>query len=656
MRFFRWRAWRAVPALDPLTPERAKAFVKTTKNLRNWRAARWWFTAFVFFPAMWLWIGAIWLTAHWAGRSGDDWLDGRGISKAMYVVMVVSFFIVPIVSCWVVHRWFVLQAVRSALTRRARCEKCGYTLTGLPLGDGDVVKCSECGRESVAERGLSEVREDGGRAVFDPPARSFKWQMSRKSVRKWGIRAAAAVVLVVVGLAGWWGWLEWTLRRDARLAAADRTGVTPLRQMWLDLQPAGSTPDDSNAWNEFQRSLALVTKANQSVWDKPPSHSDPYAQPPSPPDYGEVGEPFGTTALEWKAGVDLAEKMLPALQDGGVFEAWRTMRRAPRREENLSLPPGQVAAALLSPELKQLREVARMNKARMAVAMREGRREEFCDALATCTALAGMSAEYPSYYGGMVACVIDGIGFSQVRRVLFKHPSKEWLDGIEEAMRPDRPRPAPAYSFEADREAMLDSVAGVFAEAKWVKRMRWESVFGDKKEVKRAVGSYESNRTLLDEYLTSQVKRMGYERFERPPVVKIDTETAVMHLLMPSSEKAVNMMDQIELERRGLRVMIAIERYRLEHGSVPERLDQLAPGLLKSVPRDAWSGKPLCYRRLSKEEMAADRYRREYLLWSVGADGLDNNGNASAFGSEQYQILFSNQFVGFDFVINDPTS
>jgi hypothetical protein len=64
------------------------------------------------------------------------------------------------------------------------------------------------------------------------------------------------------------------------------------------------------------------------------------------------------------------------------------------------------------------------------------------------------------------------------------------------------------------------------------------------------------------------------------------------------------------------RVALVIERYRLAHGGLPERLDQLVPGDLKAVPEDPFDGKPLRYRRLD----------RGYVVYSVGEDGKDDGG------------------------------
>lgn len=67
---------------------------------------------------------------------------------------------------------------------------------------------------------------------------------------------------------------------------------------------------------------------------------------------------------------------------------------------------------------------------------------------------------------------------------------------------------------------------------------------------------------------------------------------------------------------------IAIERYRRQHGSLPEDLTELAPGFLPYVPMDPFSGRPLNY--IVSEE--------GYAIYNVGVDGVDNNGEGDETG------------------------
>jgi hypothetical protein len=77
---------------------------------------------------------------------------------------------------------------------------------------------------------------------------------------------------------------------------------------------------------------------------------------------------------------------------------------------------------------------------------------------------------------------------------------------------------------------------------------------------------------------------------------------------------------EAEAPRRLLVTAIALKRYHLQHGAYPTSLDELAPNYLKQIPIDFMDGKPLRYRL---------RPDGDFLLYSVGEDGVDNGGDPS---------------------------
>ena len=73
---------------------------------------------------------------------------------------------------------------------------------------------------------------------------------------------------------------------------------------------------------------------------------------------------------------------------------------------------------------------------------------------------------------------------------------------------------------------------------------------------------------------------------------------------------------RIRASLRLLTVELALRCYRQEHGKVPVKLDELVPACLKAVPQDPFSAKPLIFRPQGTN----------WLLYSVGPDGVDNGG------------------------------
>ena len=89
------------------------------------------------------------------------------------------------------------------------------------------------------------------------------------------------------------------------------------------------------------------------------------------------------------------------------------------------------------------------------------------------------------------------------------------------------------------------------------------------------------------------------------------------------TESYVHFLERITRElvrNRLVLTAVALARFQVAEGEYPEALDKLVPTFLDRVPADPIDGQPLRYRRLDAEE---------FELWSVGKDGIDNNGDGS---------------------------
>jgi len=97
---------------------------------------------------------------------------------------------------------------------------------------------------------------------------------------------------------------------------------------------------------------------------------------------------------------------------------------------------------------------------------------------------------------------------------------------------------------------------------------------------------------------------------------------------------------QIETARRVVVTAIALKRHQLKYGGWPQTLEELAPEFISTVPIDPNDGKPLIYR---------PNLDGTYLLYSVGADGMDDGGDAgsptSSSGSTGWYWLRARDWV-----------
>jgi hypothetical protein len=90
----------------------------------------------------------------------------------------------------------------------------------------------------------------------------------------------------------------------------------------------------------------------------------------------------------------------------------------------------------------------------------------------------------------------------------------------------------------------------------------------------------------------------------------------LIRLFMPGFDKFESTAERAELEQRVLHVAFALAAYRYDCGRYPAKLDELAPKYMVKVPDDLFSGEALIY-KLEDDG---------YLLYSVGVDGIDEDG------------------------------
>jgi hypothetical protein len=105
-------------------------------------------------------------------------------------------------------------------------------------------------------------------------------------------------------------------------------------------------------------------------------------------------------------------------------------------------------------------------------------------------------------------------------------------------------------------------------------------------------------------------------------------------LLMPPIGAAVEKDGENAGLLRSAQTALAVERYRLAHGKLPETLESLAPTFLKAVPVDPFDGKPIRFKTLSKG----------YVVYSIGKDTKDDGGKEepeSSASATNYDVTFT---------------
>lgn len=210
-------------------------------------------------------------------------------------------------------------------------------------------------------------------------------------------------------------------------------------------------------------------------------------------------------------------------------------------------------------------------------------------------------------------------------------------------------KPTPAHKVALDKHYMLKSIP--------------------------SFPSYQETAAITNEYFTKLNDHMAKPRSEQLKVqdlwkvIKPKSEKALVVMAFAPQATVVELERAVELETAGLLVMFAIEEYRAKMGKLPTTLSELVPVYLSSTPPDPFGLREtdesdggavssdggvneLVYKVTNGADSGAPNPTestspRGYILYSVGADGIDDGGKADPAPSRS--IKETN--LGFDMVL-----
>ena len=119
----------------------------------------------------------------------------------------------------------------------------------------------------------------------------------------------------------------------------------------------------------------------------------------------------------------------------------------------------------------------------------------------------------------------------------------------------------------------------------------------------------------MNDKMAPGIKYAGKPYWERTYVVP-ESETVLGGAFVSDFSSAGRKLAIRDAQLHGGLAQVAVERYRLREGRLPESLDALVPEFLESVPTDPFDGQPMRY------GVEGDGYR----IHSVGPDGEDGGG------------------------------
>jgi len=137
---------------------------------------------------------------------------------------------------------------------------------------------------------------------------------------------------------------------------------------------------------------------------------------------------------------------------------------------------------------------------------------------------------------------------------------------------------------------------------------------------------------LMADYIET-MRLPGHERKKAAEAIDARGEAEWVSSMpfRPSFARVITIDLRMIAQLRTARAGLAVERYRLAAGKLPDALGEVVPAYLDAVPRDPFGGAELRYKRLEKG----------YVVYSIGQDGSDDGGREKIKGKkENWDVTF----------------
>lgn len=470
-----------------------------------------------------------------------------------------------------------------------------------------------------------------------------------------------AVILTIVG------WLTYVVYWA--LTVQPNPSVDYAKQMQalsIDNQPKGN-----NGWPLLMQALSLVREIEEPLSrEEESSHRLDYL------DFDTIYEPNAD-----ENEIVKLNRALKTLESEGVFDllaqAAECMNAVgpPRRSET-----GPLLTVLL-PELRGLRLLAYPRIASMHFAIAEGNNDEAIKALDETLYIARSLTYQPILVEQSVGQEIALKACERLRNAVTKRDiDQPTLSRLLASCRRLLPLAPLTIGIESERLLFHDTIQYLYSDNGRgngrllfsqlddvgimnigdISNMSW-SPFGGRESfpaIANVAGIAFADRKetagVIDRYFDAFIRQATMSREQRLADPFDDSEFRQLNwrhpipkLLLPAIAKAIDERDGVECQIAGTILMLSIEQYRAGSGHYPGSLTDLIPAILDELPRDPYSAEGFIYRKVSENLESAG-----YFLYSVGADGVDNDGTMSADNPSDAFSADAND--GLDYVFNKP--
>ncbi len=660
----RWRCpgrriWRAFPELDPFTDEQCRRFMKVACRRSRWRHLHRLLVAAaaVALLAVVLAVLSWWMILRPAVHRISSPLDD--LPFGLLAAIGGCALLVPPLGTLVVRDRLLRRRLREALRGTGACPQCRYALVGLMVPESLEFPCPECGFLCRVDRSLTERARDssgdaGGRVIVFHAAPFWTRERRRRWLRN-GLIAVGSIVLLLGTPAGI---NEWRIRRQAAQANAARPSASEiaetLRRHRREDQLVAALPFAARLERLAARIKEIHALEMPEIFDNSTGSGgswfvdttmilpdEPHLVARVESDGGEAPEDIGAEPGAAPSDIQLAalaRRMFNAYERHGFMAEVDEITSMPVLVQDVAVPPSMLTGLRL-PWLAAARELARLHRARVLLAAQRGDLGEAARALDSLLALAQHVEAQPFLIEFLVAEALRALADGAIRRWLASSPTEVELDAIERVLDERGARPEPGLALELELVMLREFSADFFGNPSNVRlaailphlavQALQAPLALPGTAPPASIGTWEANERAIEQWRAYALQAIVTEPHQRrgtalaaPPPIPTDAGMAQLSYLFRRGPQ-LEQIDAALARDRSIRLWIALERWRLRHGSYPEHLGELVPEMLPALPVDPYSGAPFCYRRV---DPSGDPIGRPFHLWATGPDGVDDGG------------------------------
>jgi hypothetical protein len=284
--------------------------------------------------------------------------------------------------------------------------------------------------------------------------------------------------------------------------------------------------------------------------------------------------------------------------------------------------------ATLLPNLSEMRDAVKLLGLEAVLHADNGNTPEAVLSVISGFGIARSFAREPVTISQLVRCACQNAAISTVEQVINRvELTDEQLSELAECVRQSESISDMSVAFVGERCVGIDffNNPGIMNPS----NVRINPIFS----LYKAVGMAESDAVMYLDLMDGYMKCTKLPLHERrkaadavgAKVQSISKAHVLLRVIMPSLSGVITQDLRMIARLRTAEAALAVQRYRIKADKCPDKLTDLVPAYLKSVPKDPFDGNELRYKRLEPG----------FVVYSIGDDLSDDGGKERPTGKKK---------------------